>query len=106
MQYAHFGSDRPSGEATITNVDQLRRQIDRGAGADKVAYSDPAAVPLGTDDEAAGHTPTVAEVQLEARTHIGSHVAASWPRNRLGLAIYFGALALVSSLVLGVVVLS
>lgn len=37
---------------------QLRHEIDRGAGADKVSYPDPAAAPLGTDDEAAGTPPT------------------------------------------------
>jgi len=35
-------------------VAQLRDSIDRGEHGDKVAGSDPAIVPLGTDDEAAG----------------------------------------------------
>lgn len=35
-------------------VDQLRKDIDRGKGGDKVPYPDPAAAPLGTDEEAAG----------------------------------------------------
>ncbi|QHQ37371.1 hypothetical protein GO499_10475 [Algicella marina] len=38
-------------------VDQLRDEIDRGGTGDKVAFLDPAAAPLGTDDEAAGLPP-------------------------------------------------
>lgn len=34
--------------------EKLRIAIDRSAGRDKVAVSDPAAAPLGTDEEAAG----------------------------------------------------
>ena len=41
----------PSGAAKAA---QLRDRIDRGGAGDKVAFSDPAAAPLGTDDEAAG----------------------------------------------------
>jgi hypothetical protein len=40
-----------------SDADQLRRDIDSGATGDKVRASDPAAAPLGTDEEAAG-TPT------------------------------------------------
>lgn len=49
------GKDTPrsgGGEAA-----KLREEIDRG-GSDKVAFMDPAASPLGTDDEAGGHPPT------------------------------------------------
>ncbi|GAB4072284.1 hypothetical protein KHC28_01370 [Ancylobacter sonchi] len=35
-------------------VDRLRHDIDSGKTRDKVAFPDPAAAPLGTDDEAAG----------------------------------------------------
>ena len=37
---------------------RLRNKIDHGGAGDKVAFPDPAAAPLGTDDEAAGHPPT------------------------------------------------
>ncbi|MGY6662424.1 MAG: hypothetical protein ACXIVO_08895 [Glycocaulis sp.] len=37
-----------------TTVDQLRHDIDRGRTHDKVDFPDPAAVPLGSDEEAAG----------------------------------------------------
>jgi hypothetical protein len=36
---------------------QLRDDIDKGKTGDKVAWPDPAAAPLGTDDEAAGALP-------------------------------------------------
>lgn len=36
------------------NVTQLRDRIDRGRTGEKVPAADPAAAPLGTDDEAAG----------------------------------------------------
>ncbi len=39
------------------NVEMLRAAIDRGETGDKVPYPDPAAAPLGTDDEAAGTPP-------------------------------------------------
>ena len=37
--------------------EELRGAIDSGRTGDKVAYPDPAAAPLGTDDEAAGVGP-------------------------------------------------
>jgi len=42
----------PSAEAH-----RMRADIDRGLTGDKVPATDPAAAPLGTDDEAAGTTP-------------------------------------------------
>lgn len=49
-------------------ADRLRDGIDHGAGGDKVSFPDPAAAPLGTDDEAAGHPPT-AEQLRQAGAH-------------------------------------
>ena len=43
---------RATGEQATT--EQLRQDIDRGLTGDKVDAIDPAAVPLGTDEEAAG----------------------------------------------------
>ncbi|EAQ01543.1 hypothetical protein OB2597_01602 [Pseudooceanicola batsensis HTCC2597] len=45
---------------------QLREVIDRGGAGDKVAFSDPAAAPLGTDDEAAGTPPSPEQVEKAA----------------------------------------
>jgi hypothetical protein len=40
--------------SSAPNVTHLRSAIDRGKTGDKIPYSDPAAAPLGTDEEAAG----------------------------------------------------
>ncbi|WP_417741291.1 hypothetical protein [Salipiger sp.] len=45
---------------------RLRDDIDRGATGEKIAFSDPAAVPLGTDAEAGG-TPTDPAAMAGAR---------------------------------------
>lgn len=44
--------------------DQLRDDIDRGRSGDKIAAGDPAAAPLGTDDEAGGAPPTAAQRRI------------------------------------------
>ena len=41
-----------------STVAELKDDIDRGLTGDKIAVEDPATVPLGTDDEAAGTTAT------------------------------------------------
>lgn len=48
----------------IPTSDHLRRRIDNGELGDKVSFPDPAAAPLGTDDEAAGFPPTEHESAL------------------------------------------
>lgn len=48
------------------NVAHLKQDIAGGATGDKIPMLDPAAAPLGTDDEAAGTPPTWREV-AEAR---------------------------------------
>jgi hypothetical protein len=47
-------------------VDRLRKEIDRGQTADKAPGVDPAAAPLGTDDEAGDHPPTAEQQAMEA----------------------------------------
>jgi hypothetical protein len=68
----------PRAEPEPKTVDRLREDIDRGVTGDKVPGSDPAAAPLGTDDEAAGAPPTQAEIGLEARSRsVLSHAETS-----------------------------
>lgn len=50
----------------IDTTSRLRHEIDQGRTGDKVAFPDPAASPLGTDDEAAGTPPTRADVRTAA----------------------------------------
>jgi hypothetical protein len=51
-----------------STTEQLRQDIDRGRTGDKIKVSDPAAAPLGTDEEAAG-TPTPGEAVQQARDY-------------------------------------
>jgi hypothetical protein len=60
---------RPRPDQAMTS-DQLRSAIDQGAGADKVRHPDPAAAPLGTDDEAAGTPPTPEQRRMAAAQEI------------------------------------
>jgi hypothetical protein len=54
----------PTGESPTT-ASQLRAAIDAGQTRDKINYPDPAAAPLGTDDEAAGDSPGPARLARE-----------------------------------------
>ena len=49
---------------------QLRDTIDRGRTGSKVPYSDPAAAPLGTDEEAAGTPPSPEDIRRAMRTEV------------------------------------
>jgi hypothetical protein len=53
----------------IETTEQLRVAIDQGHG--KIDATDPAAAPLGTDDEAGGTPNTTAQVRLAAAHEIG-----------------------------------
>lgn len=78
-------------EARGSTSAQLKDDIDAGRTGDKVAAFDPAAAPLGTDEEAAG-TPTPPQAwssarRAEARTPADQRVAAPWLVGLGGLAI-------------------
>lgn len=49
--------DPPASGSAGGSASRLREAIDSGGTADKVPFPDPAAAPLGTDDEAAGTPP-------------------------------------------------
>jgi hypothetical protein len=51
-------------------TDELRVYIDSGWTGDKVDWPDPAIVPLGTDDEAAGMPPSRERVELALRQEL------------------------------------
>jgi hypothetical protein len=59
--------------AHIHNADELRSKIDRGGTGDKVDYPDPAAAPLGTDDEAAGHPLTPQQLAMDVSASSTGH---------------------------------
>ena len=48
---------------TPHSTDRLRHDIDEGEAGDKKGFPDPAASPLGTDDEASGFPNTEAQVK-------------------------------------------
>lgn len=85
-------------------VDSLRHALDRGQGGDKVNFVDPAAAPLGTDDEAAGFPPTREEIRMAAARELGPRPAED-PRehrtipallgNRIGLGTVLALVLLV-----------
>ncbi|MFM9860798.1 hypothetical protein RUR49_20265 [Pseudoxanthobacter sp. M-2] len=68
----------PEPRGPVTTADALRSRIDRGDGSDKVDFPDPAASPLGTDDEAAGTPPTRSDV-AQAAAHELSRPPADAP---------------------------
>ena len=55
----HGGGTAAGGEAPT--AEQLRHAIDSGETRDRIESPDPAAVPLGADDEAGGYSPSPAE---------------------------------------------
>lgn len=59
---------------------RLRDRIDRGASGDKVAFQDPAAAPLGTDDEAAGTPPSAVQVSTAMQQEAGRSAKADRKR--------------------------
>jgi hypothetical protein len=61
-----------SSQRDSATTEQLRRDIDRGLTGDKIPAEDPAAAPLGTDDEAAGMSPGRDEIR-DARHREGIH---------------------------------
>jgi hypothetical protein len=55
----------------MATVDQLRADIDSHRTRDKVAASDPAAAPLGTDEEAAGTPLSSKAIELARAEEVG-----------------------------------
>jgi hypothetical protein len=60
-------------------TDRLRHDIDSGRAGDKVAFPDPAAAPLGTDDEAGGTAPTGDDVAAAHAAEIRQDDGPSGP---------------------------
>ena len=62
-------SRRPS-SLNRSTISQLRDDIDAGRTGDKIDWPDPAAVPLGTDEEAAGTPPDPWAVETARRIEV------------------------------------
>ncbi len=87
------------------NSDILRHDIDSGRTGAKVAFGDPAAAPLGTDEEAAGAPPSGKEIEAARQQERFDHPSDfTRPRDRSGAVIGHGVvwLLLVVLLVGGV----
>jgi len=76
---------------------QLRADIDSGKTGDKVAWPDPAAAPLGTDEEAAG-TPISSEAVATARAQ--ERTPLTQPRRDPGLAIWLLAFLVLAAILI------
>ena len=78
-------------------VAKLKHDIDRGRAGDKVDVIDPAAAPLGTDEEAAG-TPVSREAVKQAYAYeIGSAPVSSERRDGdHAVAIYLGMIGIIA----------
>ncbi|MFC4166061.1 hypothetical protein [Teichococcus aestuarii] len=99
-------------------TDRLRHEIDSGRTGDKVAFHDPAAAPLGADDEAAGVSPTLEQVAQARRLETqqpgnavglargGSIEQTVGPgsRSRLGLALIGGGVAVLVLVALALII--
>ncbi len=68
---------RPAAHADTPTALQLKAAIDSGRTGDKVAFADPGAAPLGTDDEAAGTPDTPFRVATAMRQELEHGLAAS-----------------------------
>src|SRR4051794_27745647 len=68
--------------AASSEADRIRAEIDRGHTGDKVDWPDPAAAPLGTDDEAGSPVPMAQASEAKSVTISGE--APSEPKKGEG----------------------
>jgi hypothetical protein len=92
----------PSHQAAGGSAERLRHDIDTGRTGDKVSWPDPAAAPLGTDEEAAGtplHATLVETARAEEtrRPHGDPHSK----RSGVGFAWWLGVFALLAGALVG-----
>jgi hypothetical protein len=81
---------------------RLRAEIDSGRTGDKVATIDPAAAPLGTDDEAAGTPPTLDAVALARRHELKYAHDRGDQRKASAALVYTALLAVIAAILVGV----
>lgn len=72
----------PAPVSRTPTAQELKGAIDSGRTGDKVSFPDPAAAPLGTDDEAAGTPDTPARVAIALR----QEVKKRWSKEETGPA--------------------
>ncbi|HEX2652240.1 MAG TPA: hypothetical protein VHN11_01130 [Xanthobacteraceae bacterium] len=80
-----------------STIEQLRREIDEGRTGDKIPNADPAASPLGSDEEAAGTQPSAEEVD-HATKHEITDPQIGRPNEGVGAAwVLFGFIGLLAA---------
>jgi hypothetical protein len=82
----------------MSTIDRLRADIDAGRTRDKIPNSDPAAAPLGTDEEAAGTPISPAAVAMARDAEVDTA-----PRHKEdgGLLPYVGAVVVIATVLAG-----
>lgn len=83
-------------------ADSLRHSIDSGETGDKADWPDPAAAPLGTDDEAAGYPPTREQLDMETsrtkqRTPLGTSAGAGMAYGVIAVLVLIALVAIVGA---------
>ena len=73
-----------NGEQRGANPSLLKRDIDQGLTGDKVGFPDPAASPLGTDDEAAGTPITPSQLSMARKAERAQGAQAGEPVGDFG----------------------
>jgi hypothetical protein len=94
-------TSRRQSSLTGSTISQLRDDIDAGRTGDKIDWPDPAAVPLGTDEEAAGTPPDPWAVETARRIEVSrpcksiAHrgVGAAWLLIAFAAALGLGLVA-------------
>jgi hypothetical protein len=78
-------------------VDRIRADISGERTGEKVDFPDPAAAPLGTDDEASGHAATLQERGMENRAR---PTPTSSPEPSQGPVLFYFAFSAVLAVVI------
>lgn len=98
-----MNSKRKTPDTAPATAEQVRADIDRGLTGEKVAFPDPAMVPLGTDAEAGGTPPTAQELRIEAESRPTLHKRSSTREDR-GVVLYVFLIGLIAVAICGIAV--
>src|SRR4051795_9477425 len=85
---------------------RLRADIDSGRTGDKVAVLDPAAAPLGTDDEADGTPPSAHAVDVAQRHELTYRADRDDHDKISGAVAYTAVLAVIAAILVGLLCLA
>ena len=88
---AQMGQRAPDPVRPGCTAAQLRHDIDSGLTGDKVNFFDPAAAPLGTDEEAGGFPPTPEEIYQARMTERSPPYAAPGADERTPGGMEYGS---------------